>query len=180
MSAVLDAREGVPVIDAVDRRILVACQAGLPLVERPYHAMAETVGIAPDELMQRVQSLLARGVIRRIGVVPNHYKLGYRANGMTVWDVPDERVSELGARVGALPFVSHCYRRPRHLPLWPYNLFAMVHGHDRAEVAGQIEAIRDCLGPDCRAHDVLFSTRILKKTGLRFDKDQGGGGVGTV
>jgi DNA-binding Lrp family transcriptional regulator len=180
MSAVLDAREGVPVIDAVDRRILVACQAGLPLVERPYHAMAETVGIAPDELMQRVQSLLARGVIRRIGVVPNHYKLGYRANGMTVWDVPDERVSELGARVGALPFVSHCYRRPRHLPLWPYNLFAMVHGHDRAEVAGQIEAIRDCLGPDCRAHDVLFSTRILKKTGLRFDKDQGAGRTETV
>jgi DNA-binding Lrp family transcriptional regulator len=180
MSAVLDAHEGVPVIDAVDRRILVACQAGLPLVERPYHAMAETVGIAPDELMQRVQSLLARGVIRRIGVVPNHYKLGYRANGMTVWDVPDERVSELGARVGALPFVSHCYRRPRHLPLWPYNLFAMVHGHDRAEVAGQIEAIRDCLGPDCRAHDVLFSTRILKKTGLRFDKDQGAGRTETV
>ena len=180
MNAVLDHDAKAPALDAVDRRILIACQAGLPLVERPYHAMAVTVGIAAEELMQRLQALLARGVIRRIGVVPNHYRLGYRANGMTVWDVPDERVSELGARVGALPFVSHCYRRPRHLPLWPYNLFAMVHGHDRAEVAGQIEAIRDCLGADCRAHDVLFSTRILKKTGLRFDKDQGGGGVGTV
>jgi siroheme decarboxylase len=167
-------------IDAVDRRILVACQAGLPLVERPYHALAKIVGIEAGELMGRLQALLSRGVIRRIGAVPNHYKLGYRANGMTVWDVPDERVSELGARVGALPFVSHCYRRPRHLPLWPYNLFAMVHGHDRDEVAGQIEAIRDCLGPDCRAHEVLFSTRILKKTGLRFDKDQGGGRTGTV
>lgn len=174
MNAVLDSGNQVPVLDAVDRRILIACQAGLPLVERPYHAMAETVGIGAGALMQRLQLLLARGVIRRIGVVPNHYRLGYRANGMTVWDVPDEKVSELGARVGALPFVSHCYRRPRHLPLWPYNLFAMVHGHDRNEVAGQIEAIRDCLGPDCRAHDVLFSTRILKKTGLRFDKDQGG------
>jgi DNA-binding Lrp family transcriptional regulator len=173
MNAVLDSGNQVPAIDAVDRRILIACQAGLPLVERPYHAMAETVGIDPDELMRRLQALLARGVIRRIGVVPNHYKLGYRANGMTVWDVPDARVSALGAKVGALPFVSHCYRRPRHLPLWPYNLFAMVHGHDRAEVAGQIQAIRDCLGDDCRVHEVLFSTRILKKTGLRFDKDQG-------
>ncbi len=174
MNAVLDSGRETPTLDAVDRRILIACQAGLPLVERPYHAMAETVRIDPDDLMQRLQLLLARGVIRRIGVVPNHYKLGYRANGMTVWDVPDEKVSELGARVGALDFVSHCYRRPRHLPLWPYNLFAMVHGHDRDEVAGQIEAIRACLGPDCRAHDVLFSTRILKKTGLRFDKGQGG------
>lgn len=173
MNAVLDSGRAAPAIDAVDRRILIACQAGLPLTERPYHAMAETVGIGAEELMQRLQALLARGVIRRIGAVPNHYRLGYRANGMTVWDVTDERVSELGARVGALPFVSHCYRRPRHLPLWPYNLFAMVHGHDRAEVAGQIEAIRACLGPDCRAHDVLFSTRILKKTGLRFDKGQG-------
>ncbi|HSJ47414.1 MAG TPA: Lrp/AsnC family transcriptional regulator [Gammaproteobacteria bacterium] len=173
MNAVMDSGNQVPALDAVDRRILIACQGGLPLVERPYHAMAEAVGIGADALMQRLQLLLARGVIRRIGVVPNHYRLGYRANGMTVWDVPDDKVSKLGARVGALPFVSHCYRRPRHLPLWPYNLFAMVHGHDRAEVAGQIEAIRDCLGPDCRAHDVLFSTRILKKTGLRFDKDQG-------
>ncbi|MFN2338101.1 MAG: Lrp/AsnC family transcriptional regulator [Gammaproteobacteria bacterium] len=180
MNAVLDSGDPPSALDAVDRRILIACQAGLPLVKRPYHAMAETVGIGADALMQRLRLLLARGVIRRIGVVPNHYRLGYRANGMTVWDVPDGKVSELGARVGALPFVSHCYRRPRHLPLWPYNLFAMVHGHDRAEVAGQIEAIRACLGPDCRAQDVLFSTRILKKTGLRFDKDQGGGGAGTV
>ncbi len=162
-------------LDAVDRRIVVACQAGLPLVERPYHALAEQVGIEAAELMRRMQILVQRGVIRRIGAVPNHYRLGYRANGMTVWDVRDERVSELGARVGALSFVSHCYRRPRHLPLWPYNLFAMVHGHDRDEVAGQIEIIRDCLGADCRAHEVLFSTRILKKTGLRFDKDQGTG-----
>ena len=167
-------------LDAVDRRILVACQAGLPLVERPYHALAEQVGIGADELMRRMRQLLARGVIRRIGAVPNHYRLGYRANGMTVWDVRDERVSALGAQVGALPFVSHCYRRPRHLPLWPYNLFAMVHGHDRDEVAGQIEAIRACLGEDCRGHEVLFSTRILKKTGLRFDKDQGGAGGPSV
>ena len=145
-------------------------------MERPYHVLAEEVGIGAEELMRRMQALLARGVIRRIGAVPNHYRLGYRANGMTVWDVVDDRVTELGAEVGALPFVSHCYRRPRHLPLWPYNLLAMVHGHDRDEVAGQIDTIAALLGDACRGSDVLFSTRILKKTGLRIDKSQGGEG----
>jgi DNA-binding Lrp family transcriptional regulator len=100
--------------------------------------------------------------------VPNHYRLGYTANGMTVWDVDDTRVDELGARVGALAGVSHCYRRPRDLPLWPYNLFAMVHGRSRDEVHAQARQIEALLGGACRAHDVLFSSAILKKTGLRL------------
>jgi DNA-binding Lrp family transcriptional regulator len=100
--------------------------------------------------------------------VPNHYALGYRANGMTVWDLPDERVDELGRAVGELPFVSHCYQRLRHLPEWPYNLFAMVHGHTRAEVEDQVSTIEALLGGECRRHEVLYSTRILKKTGLRL------------
>ena len=87
---------------------------------------------------------------------------------MSVWDVNDDKLLELGARVGRLDFVSHCYERPRHLPMWPYNLFAMVHGHDRGEVADKLVQIVDLLGPDCKQHDVLFSTRILKKTGLRL------------
>jgi DNA-binding Lrp family transcriptional regulator len=107
-------------------------------------------------------------MIRRIGAVPNHYALGYKANGMTVWDVPDEKVDELGERVGALDFVSHCYRRPRHLPEWPYNFFAMVHGHDKPEVEAQVHRIAELLGDADRGHDILFSTRILKKTGLRI------------
>jgi DNA-binding Lrp family transcriptional regulator len=76
---------------------------------------------------RRLQRMLDTGVIRRIGAVPNHYAIGYTANGMSVWDVDDARIDELGARVGALEFVTHCYRRPRRLPDWPYNLFAMVH-----------------------------------------------------
>ena len=82
--------------------------------------------------------------------------------------MPDERVSELGRRVGALPFVSHCYRRPRQPPRWPYNLFAMVHGKSREEVEAQVQQIAALLGDECRAHDVLYSSRILKKTGLRI------------
>jgi DNA-binding Lrp family transcriptional regulator len=87
---------------------------------------------------------------------------------MTVWDVDDAAVEELGRRVGALPFVSHCYRRPRRLPQWRYNLFAMVHGRDRAETERRIAEIAPLLGPALRARDVLYSTRILKKTGLRL------------
>ena len=119
-------------------------------------------------MQQRLARLLAGGVIRRIGAVPNHYAIGYTANGMSVWDVADERIDELGMRVGQLEFVTHCYQRPRRLPEWPYNLFAMVHGRDRAEVAQKVAQIAALLGADCRAHDVLYSSRILKKTGLRL------------
>ena len=111
------------------------------------------------------------GVIRRIAAVPNHYALGYRANGMSVWNVPDEHISTIGRQVGALDYVSHCYHRPRHLPMWPYNLFAMVHGKTRAEVTARVEAIAALLGEHCRGHEVLYSTRILKKTGLRIRVD---------
>lgn len=155
-------------IDETDRRLVRATQAGLPLVERPYHQLADELGIAPEEVMRRLARLLDVGVIRRIGVVPNHYAIGYTANGMSVWDVADERVDQLGERVGALDFVTHCYRRPRRLPEWRYNLFAMVHGASRAEVLDKVARIAGLLGDDCAAHDVLFSTAILKKTGLRI------------
>ncbi len=154
-------------IDEIDRMIVRATQAGLPLTPRPYHRLAETLGLEPEEVMRRLREMSERGVIRRIGAVPNHYRLGYRANGMTVWDVPDEMVDRLGERVGALASVSHCYHRPRRLPEWPYNLFAMVHGRNRAEVEQQAEQIAAILGPHHRGHSILYSTRILKKTGLR-------------
>jgi len=155
-------------LDELDRRIIVATQGGLPRIALPYHAIGEQVGASAAEVMARLQRMLERGVIRRIGAVPNHYKLGYRANGMTVWNVPDERIRELGGRIGALASVSHCYHRPRHLPAWPYNLFAMVHGHDREEVEGKVAAIASLMGDADRGHAVLYSTRILKKTGLRI------------
>jgi len=119
-------------------------------------------------VMARMRRMLEVGAIRRIGVVPNHYALGYKANGMTVWDVPDEHVDDLGERVGALEFVSHCYCRPRHLPDWPYNFFAMVHGHDRGEVEELVRRIAGLIGDTDRGHEILYSTRILKKTGLRI------------
>jgi DNA-binding Lrp family transcriptional regulator len=151
-----------------DADVVRALQDGLPLVPRPYRAVAESLRVAPDELMARLREMLADGRVRRVGAVPNHYALGYVANGMSVWDVDDAAIGELGPRVGALEFVSHCYRRPRRPPAWRYNLFAMVHGRARNEVEAKVGEIAALLGAACRAHDVLYSVRILKKTGLRF------------
>jgi len=152
----------------LDRRLVLATQAGLPLHAQPYHWLASELGVEPERVMRRILAMLDDGRIRRIGVLPNHYRLGYVANGMSVWDVPDEVIAHVGEQVGRLHSVSHCYQRPRHLPDWPYNLFAMVHGHDRKEVMDEVEIIADLLGDRARSHDILFSTRILKKTGLRI------------
>lgn len=156
------------VLDDTDRAIIVATQAGLPLVPDPYGAVAEALGLAPELVMARLAAMQADGVIRRIAAVPNHYALGYRFNGMTVWDVADEAVEEAGARMVALGYVSHCYQRPRRPPHWPYNLFAMIHARDEVTAAALVEQLAEALGPLDRGHKVLFSTRILKKTGLRL------------
>lgn len=155
-------------ISAIDRQLILATQAGLPLVPRPYDEVGRQVGISGEEVRRRLADMLQDGRIRRIGLVPNHYALGYKFNGMSVWDVDDAVVDSLGMQVGALHFVSHCYRRPRHLPLWPYNLFAMVHARSEAGALADVERIAELLGPACRSHEVLFSTRILKKTGFRI------------
>ncbi len=155
-------------LSEIDRRLIRATQAGLPLVPRPYEAVGAALGICGEQVRERLQDMLDTGLVRRIGAVPNHYRLGFTANGMSVWDVDDAVVDALGERVGALEGVSHCYRRPRRLPVWPYNLFAMLHGRSRDEVEHQAEAIATLLGDACRAHDILYSTAILKKTGLRI------------
>ncbi len=155
-------------IDERDRRLIELTQAGLPLVSRPYHALARELGTDAEEVMRRFRRMQDLGIIRRIGAVPNHYALGYKANAMSVWDIDDEAIDSLGRRVGGLSFVSHCYRRPRIPGVWPYNLFVMVHGHDRDEVRELVRRLAGMVAADCRGHELLYSTRILKKTGLRL------------
>ena len=155
-------------LDAFDRDLIAATQGGLPLVARPYEAVGAMLGVSGEQVRTRLGEMLGEGLVRRIGAVPNHYKLGFVANGMSVWDVDDALVDTLGEQVGALEGVSHCYRRPRHRPEWPYNLFAMLHGRSRAEVERQAEQIAALLGQACCARDILYSTAILKKTGLRL------------
>lgn len=155
-------------LDRTDRAIVLASQAGLPLTVRPFAALAERVDLSEPALIERLARMLQAGAVRRIAAVPNHYRLGFTANGMTVWDIDDADIEAAGSEVGALPFVTHCYRRPRRLPHWRFNLFAMVHGRDRDEVEHNRGAIAALLGERARAGDVLYSTRVLKKTGLRL------------
>jgi len=155
-------------LDAFDRALIAAVQGGLPLVARPYEAVGAMLGVDGDRVRSRLASMLDEGLVRRIGAVPNHYRLGFTANGMSVWDVDDAQVDALAAQVAALNGVSHCYRRTRQRPAWPYNLFAMLHGRSRDEVQRQADVVAALLGPACLAHDILYSTAILKKTGLRL------------
>lgn len=158
-----------------DAALVRAAQAGLPMVPAPYEALALQLGVPQAQVLARLQAMLEQGLIRRIGAVPNHYALGFVANGMCVWDVDDGHVDQAGQLLGALPDVSHCYRRPRHRPLWPYNLFAMLHGTDHGAVRARANAITEmlhaALSGALRERDILFSTAILKKTGLRLRSD---------
>ncbi|MXN63942.1 Lrp/AsnC family transcriptional regulator [Stappia sp. GBMRC 2046] len=155
-------------LSAEERRLVEAMQAGLALVSRPFVRIAEDLGKSEDAVIERTRDMLSRGAIRRIAAVPNHYALGWSENAMTVWDIADDVLEDVGGRIGALAFVSHCYERPRHLPGWPYNLFAMVHGRSKAEVEEKIATLKETCGQHIRAADRLVSTRILKKTGLRL------------
>ena len=155
-------------LDDIDRKLISVTQSGFAIEPCPYQSIANNIGISQDDAIQRLKKLLCSGIIRRIGAVPNHYKLGLTANGMTVWDVDDTQIKKLGNLIGQLDFVSHCYQRPRHLPMWSYNMFAMVHGANKDEVDEKVKHIEQLLGSNCKAHETLFSSAILKKTGLRL------------
>ena len=118
----------------LDEDLIAAVAQGLPLVSHPFAAIAEALGSNEAEVIARLQSLAAAGVIRRFGIVVRHRELGFNANAMVVWDVPDDRVAEAACRITEFPFVTLCYRRPRRRPHWPYNLFCMIHGRDRGTV----------------------------------------------
>ncbi|PSP81717.1 Lrp/AsnC family transcriptional regulator [Halobacteriales archaeon QS_4_69_225] len=169
-----------PDVEAVDREALtpderdlvVEIQDGLPVTETPYADVADALEVDPEWVRRTIRRFDAEGKVRRVGVVPNHYALGYTENGMTVWDVPDDVVEEVGPAVASLDFVTHCYERPRFEGVWPYNFFAMTHGRSEAESAERIEAVRATMDEHWDVADgdwdTLFSTRILKKTGIRM------------
>jgi DNA-binding Lrp family transcriptional regulator len=166
-------------LTALERQYILLTQNGLPIIATPYHWLASKLNISLEQVLAMTENMIARGIIRRIAAVPNHYTLGYRYNGMTVWDIDDKQAEQFGQAVGKLPFVSHCYLRPRKLPHWNYNLFAMVHGKSNQEIAQYRSQIETLLKPvlvnrmqangqlftNC---DMLTSTKILKKTGLRL------------
>ncbi len=163
------AREDRPVwLQALDHALIAQLQDGLPLIARPYQEIARRLGVSETEVIQRVQDLLRRGVFKRFGVVVRHHELGYRANGMVVWDVPDADVADVGMRLAQRPEVRLCYRRPRCLPQWPYNLFCMIHGRDRTEVLAALARMVTELHLQALPHEVLFSTHRFKQRGAQY------------
>ena len=159
--------EKAPLTDE-ERRLILAIQDGLPLAPRPYDAVAKALGMTEERVLETLGSLLERGVVKRLGAVPNHYALGITANGMAVWDVPDDRVSEAGRLLADSPEVSHCYRRPRRPPDWPYNLYAMIHGRSREEVLAVVKRLSRQAGLEGVPQTVLFSVRQFRKRGTRL------------
>jgi DNA-binding Lrp family transcriptional regulator len=153
--------------------LVLEIQDGLPMTATPYADVGAAIDADTEWVIETIMRFNRSGKIRRVGVIPNHYALGYSENGMTVWDVPDDIVDEVGPAIAEFDFVTHCYERPRHEDVWPYNFFAMTHGRDEDESERRIEQVRDRMADywDVTNDDweTLFSTRILKKTGIRLD-----------
>ena len=151
-----------------ERQLLAVLQQGLPLVSHPYAAIAEEINSTEDEVINYIQLMREKGDIKRFGLVVRHRKLGYKANAMVVWDSQEERVDTIGQCFGQFDFVTLSYRRPRHLPDWPYNLFCMIHGKDRDDVLKNLQfMIKNCHVIDIN-HEVLFSTRCFKQRGAIY------------
>jgi len=156
-----------------DKPLITAIQAGLPLIARPYLAVAEQLGLSEQAVIEKIKVLQDAGIIRRLGVIVRHHELGYRANAMVVWDVPDDQVDERGKQLSAEDDVTLCYQRPRIQPAWPYNLFSMIHGKDRDEVTRCIGRMAEKLGLDNTPYEILFSLKRFKQRGAKyFDKER--------
>jgi DNA-binding Lrp family transcriptional regulator len=156
------------VLKDADRRLIAVLERGLPLVERPYAALGEAAGMTEAEAIACLRALEDEGVIKRLGLIVRHHELGYRANAMVVWDVADARVDAVGDAMGRRACVTLCYRRPRRPPRWPYNLYCMIHGRDRARVERQVEEIAAELGLEEVRRELLFSARRFKQRGARY------------
>ena len=148
-----------------DRRLIRLLRRGLPLSDKPYAGIARAAGMSEAGVIQRIKTWLAEGRMKRFGVIVRHHELGYRANAMIVWDIPDGEVREVAGIMRQQPFVTLCYRRPRRLPMWPYNLFCMIHGRDRGTVLNQLEAMIAANGWAHFPREVLFSRRCFRQRG---------------
>jgi len=154
--------------DTLDLALLEAIQDGLPLTSRPFADIAKQLFLTEEEIIGRFERLQNAGIIKRFGLVLQHRPLGFRANAMVVWDVPDEEVDAVAERITAHDFVTLCYCRARRAPVWQYNLYCMIHGREREIVEGQIAQLKQAADLVRYPTTTLFSTRAFKQTGARF------------
>ena len=155
-------------LTASERALAVALEDGLPLIEEPYADVARRAGLSEQDVTATLARWLADGLANRLGVIVRHRPLGFRANAMVVWDVPDAEAGAVGERMSQWPDVNLCYRRERRLPEWRYNLYCMIHGRDRVQVLAQIAAMDARLDFVKYPYEVLFSRRCFKQGGARY------------
>ena len=156
------------VLSQQDQKLVSLIQGGLPLCSQPYAELGKQLGMAEEQVMLRIQELQTDGTIKRMGIVVRHHELGYTANAMVVWNVPDDQVAAVGKALGKHDCVTLCYQRPRRLPDWPYNLFCMVHGKDRERVLSTIEDLVEAEALQNISYEVLFSGQRFKQRGAKY------------
>ncbi len=156
--------------DIQQQALKCAIQSGLPVDSRPYLTLANIIGGSEQQVITCIEEWINNGLIKRFGLVVKHHKLGYNANAMVVWNIPSHLVDEIGERIKQSGLVTLCYRRPRRLPDWNYNLFCMIHGKDRGQVLQQLnQLIKTCQLTEIE-HDILFSYKQFKQCGGRFHR----------
>jgi siroheme decarboxylase len=156
------------VCSAFEARVLAALQDGLEITPRPYAALAIRAGATEKAVRDTIRDLIDRRVIARLGVIVSHHALGFRANAMAVWDLPDDLVVAAGERLARDSGVSLCYRRERARPAWPYNLYCMLHGKSRDAVAARAADLTLSAGLARHPRALLFSTRRFKQCAARY------------
>jgi DNA-binding Lrp family transcriptional regulator len=165
-----DGSRKVPVVSKQDEDLAAMAEAGLPLMARPYESWAQSLGKTHEQVVQTLARWLEQGTLKRFGVVVRHHEVGFDQNAMTVFNVPDEQVDACAALLAQQAGVTLCYRRAR-AQSWPYNLYCMVHGRERAEVEAQVAMARQASGLLPYPHAVLFSRRRFKQSGARYFRD---------
>jgi DNA-binding Lrp family transcriptional regulator len=160
--------EGVA-YDERDREVIRATQGDLPVVPEPYVDAAAQLGMTVDALLEQLEDMKERGILRRVAAILYHRRAGFSANGMGVWKVPDEKISELGPRMASFRGISHCYQRPTYED-WPYSVFTMAHGRSKEECDAILDAIADEFHITERA--TLYSSTEFKKIRLLYFTDE--------
>ena len=151
-----------------ERDLVSLLAPGLPLVSRPYREVGKKAGLPEDFVTEQLGTWLRTGIVKRHGVVVRHHELGYRANGMVVWDIPDGQIEAVGRTLAAYSWVTLCYQRPRRAPGWPYSLFTMVHGRDRPTVQRQVSTMASESSLLDTPRATLFSLRRFKQCGAPY------------
>jgi DNA-binding Lrp family transcriptional regulator len=152
-------------MDEIDIKLLKRIQDGIQIIPEPFGSIADELELSETQVIERLHELIKDGVIRRFGASIGHRAIGITANAMCTWNVPDDKVEEIGAIMAGFAEVTHCYERPRY-PDWKYNLFTMVHAYSREECEKIAKEIS--LATGIKDYSILFSEREFKKTGVRL------------